>query len=220
MGRKDEALLVWEQGYKHAICQSADLKQLMELEDLIRIAKQNDSISSQKSVVELSVSSFPASESVVSINSSDASYNHGKSNGRTTATSSLSQQVEALEKLEDRSSLDVKGDNSFGNLSNTKHENQPIKTNGIHKKSAGKSALSDSSESSSELIDFSDICSEHLSSSEIHNESMDEASRSKKFCVARISKNKSINVDFRLSRGIAQVISSYFFRNHVIIMYW
>ncbi|KAH6838164.1 Tetratricopeptide repeat superfamily protein [Perilla frutescens var. hirtella] len=205
LGRKEEALLVWEQGYKHAVCQSADLKQLMELEDLVRVAKQNGSMSCQSCVMESSGSSFSASESVVSKKSSDESNNHGKSNGTTTATSSSPQQVEAHEKLEDNSSLDVKGDSSFGSLSNTKHENHPIETNGIHKKSVGKFALCDSSESSSELIDFSDICSEPLSLSEIHNELMDESNRSKKFCVARISKNKSINVDFRLSRGIAQV---------------
>ncbi|KAK8328305.1 hypothetical protein V6Z12_A11G243600 [Gossypium hirsutum] len=42
-------------------------------------------------------------------------------------------------------------------------------------------------------------------SSDTNNEISDEAKRSKKFCVAKISKTKSISVDFRLSRGIAQV---------------
>ncbi|XWS33530.1 hypothetical protein CRYUN_Cryun22dG0091200 [Craigia yunnanensis] len=41
--------------------------------------------------------------------------------------------------------------------------------------------------------------------SDTHNEISDETKRNKKFCVAKISKTKSISVDFRLSRGIAQV---------------
>lgn len=193
--------MVWEQGFKHAVCQSADLKQLMELEDLMRNAKQNGSISCQNGVMESSGTSLPSSKPV-STKVSDASDNHVKSNGRITEASSTTQQVEAHE---NGSSLDIKRNSSFGSLSNTKHENRPTETNGIHKKSLGKSVLSNLSESSSRSIEFSDICSEPLSLSEIHNEISDEANRSKKFCVARISKNKSINVDFRLSRGIAQV---------------
>ncbi|XP_042064943.1 suppressor of RPS4-RLD 1-like [Salvia splendens] len=201
LGRKEEAFLVWEKGYEHAVCQSADLKQLMELEELMRIAKQNDSVYCQNSD---EGSSFPASESVVSTESSDASQNHGKSNGRITAPSCSTQQVESqINGL----SLNVKVENSFGSLSNTKLENRPLESNGIHKKkkSVGKSALNNVEESSSEMIDSSDLCSEPLSLSEIHNELKDEANRSKKLCVSRVSKNKSINVDFRLSRGIAQV---------------
>lgn len=196
--------MIWEQGYERAVCQSADLKQLMELEELMRIAKQTGSISCQNSDVESSGSSFPAPEPVVSTKLSDASNNHGKSNGRITPPSSSTQQVESHK---NGSSLNVKGESSFGSLSNTKFENHPMETNGIHKnkKSVGKSALNNLAESSSELIDFIDKCSEPLSLSETHNEEIDEDNRSKKFCVARISKNKSINVDFRLSRGIAQV---------------
>ena len=40
LGRQENALLVWEQGYEHALHQSADLKQLLELEELIETAKQ------------------------------------------------------------------------------------------------------------------------------------------------------------------------------------
>ncbi|KAI3451958.1 hypothetical protein Pfo_008623 [Paulownia fortunei] len=212
LGRKEEALSVWEQGYEHAVCQSADLKLLLELEDLLRIAKQNGSSSCQNRVMESSGLSFPASGSVVSIKSGKISDNHGKSNGKSKPSGKSSKQFEAHDKLQNGSSLNVKGDNFLGSQSNKKHESHPTETNGMHNKLAGKSVLNDSSESSidssvvyGESSDFSDICSESFSLSEIHNELMDEANRSKKFCVARISKNKSINVDFRLSRGIAQV---------------
>lgn len=35
LGRKNDAVLVWKQGYDLALNQSADLKQLLELEDLL-----------------------------------------------------------------------------------------------------------------------------------------------------------------------------------------
>ena len=43
MGRKTDALLVWEQGYEHAQHQSADLKLLLELEELLTTTKQGNS---------------------------------------------------------------------------------------------------------------------------------------------------------------------------------
>ncbi|KAK4393437.1 Suppressor of RPS4-RLD 1 [Sesamum angolense] len=212
LGRKEEALSVWEQGYEHAVCQCADLKQLLELEDLLRIAKQNGSISCQNHVMESSGLSVPASGSVVSTKASEISYENGKSNGKIKPSSKSSKQLEAHDKLQNGSSLNVRGDEVSGSQSNKKHESHSTKTNGMDKKLAGKSMLNDSSESMmdssvvyGEPSDFSDICSESFSLSEIQNELMDEANKSKKFCVARISKNKSINVDFRLSRGIAQV---------------
>ncbi|KAL0350530.1 UNVERIFIED_CONTAM: Suppressor of RPS4-RLD 1 [Sesamum radiatum] len=212
LGRKEEALSVWEQGYEHAVCQCADLKQLLELEDLLRIAKQNGSISCQNHVMESSGLSVPTSGSVVSTKASEISYENGKSNGKIKPSSKSSKQLEAHDKLQNGSSLNVKGDEVSGSQSNKKHGSHSTKTNGMDKKLAGKSMLNDSSESMmdssvvyGEPSDFSDICSESFSLSEIQNELMDEANRNKKFCVARISKNKSINVDFRLSRGIAQV---------------
>ncbi|KAG8384306.1 hypothetical protein BUALT_Bualt04G0104600 [Buddleja alternifolia] len=193
MGRKQEALSVWAQGYELAVCQSADLKQLLELEDLMRIAKQDGSISCQNHVTGPSELSFSASGSVMSVESSDISNNHVKLNGKIEPSSESRKKV-------------------FGTQSSKNHENQSIEPNGMHNKLAGQLALSDSSELSidssavyGESSDFSDICSQSFSLSEIHDELMDEANKSKKFCVARISKNKSINVDFRLSRGIAQV---------------
>ncbi|KAL9241598.1 hypothetical protein vseg_015692 [Gypsophila vaccaria] len=42
LGRKDDAVLVWKQGYDHALNQSADLKQLFELEELL--VKENTNV--------------------------------------------------------------------------------------------------------------------------------------------------------------------------------
>uniref|UniRef100_A0A2P2MBY4 Uncharacterized protein MANES_12G112800 n=1 Tax=Rhizophora mucronata TaxID=61149 RepID=A0A2P2MBY4_RHIMU len=43
LGKKEDALSMWEQGYEHALRQSADLRQLLELEELLRFAKQERS---------------------------------------------------------------------------------------------------------------------------------------------------------------------------------
>ncbi|MED6182934.1 Suppressor of RPS4-RLD 1 [Stylosanthes scabra] len=40
LGRRTDAILVWEQGYEYALHQATDLKQLLELEELLKMAKQ------------------------------------------------------------------------------------------------------------------------------------------------------------------------------------
>lgn len=211
LGRKEEALLVWEQGYDHAVCQSADLKQLLELEDLLKTAKQNGSIPSQNGMTESSELSSRACGSAVS-ESSEISDNHVKSNGKSKPSNKSGKQFEVHDKLQNGLSPDGQRDSSLRSQLKQKDEIHPTETKMMHNKLAEKSVLTDSSALgtgssvvSSESSEFPDICSESFSLSDIQNELMDEANRSKKFCVARISKNKSINVDFRLSRGIAQV---------------
>ena len=48
LGRKIDALSVWEQGYEHAQQQSADLKLLLELEELLTTIKQRPTMHSMK----------------------------------------------------------------------------------------------------------------------------------------------------------------------------
>ncbi|XAR57739.1 hypothetical protein NMG60_11025991 [Bertholletia excelsa] len=58
----------------------------------------------------------------------------------------------------------------------------------------------------SKASNASELCSTSSDKFDGSNELSDEgAKKNKKFCVTRISKTKSISVDFRLSRGIAQV---------------
>ncbi|KAL3646360.1 hypothetical protein CASFOL_011540 [Castilleja foliolosa] len=189
LGRKEESLSVWEQGYEHAVCQSADLKLLLELEDLLRIARENG----------------------VESKSDNVSVNLSESNGKSKPNGKLIKKLEAHDKLENGSSLSFKGDSGFGSQSDKNHESHSTETNGVHNKLRGKSVVNGSSESS---LDSSLICgesrdadvgNEFLSLSEIHNELMDEGNKSKKFCFTKMAKKKSIIVDFRLSRGIAQV---------------
>lgn len=56
----------------------------------------------------------------------------------------------------------------------------------------------------------SEICNKSSGKSNVRSDLVDEAKKNKKFSVARISKTKSISVDFRLSRGIAQVCFRFF----------
>ncbi|KAM0951454.1 putative tetratricopeptide repeat protein SRFR1 [Dioscorea sansibarensis] len=52
LGRKEEALLVWQQGYENAVQQSADLKQLLELEELLSNAKQSQPVTFEEQVAD------------------------------------------------------------------------------------------------------------------------------------------------------------------------
>ncbi|EXB28734.1 Tetratricopeptide repeat protein 13 [Morus notabilis] len=72
LGRQDDALLVWEQGYEHAVRHSADLKQLLELEELLKVAKEGKSTGRENHDIE-SKSSTLVSESgpVTNENSSE-----------------------------------------------------------------------------------------------------------------------------------------------------
>ncbi|KAJ8765768.1 hypothetical protein K2173_014890 [Erythroxylum novogranatense] len=52
LGRKEDALLAWEQGYECALCQSADLKQLLELEELLKLSKEDKSVGHENHVTQ------------------------------------------------------------------------------------------------------------------------------------------------------------------------
>ncbi|XAR57738.1 hypothetical protein NMG60_11025990 [Bertholletia excelsa] len=94
LGRKEEALLVWEQGYEFAISQSADLKQLLELEELLAGEKQNRSISCES----------PTMESSISSKSSETCNNHSKLGG----------EIELCSESDDASEIPSKTNHEFG----------------------------------------------------------------------------------------------------------
>ncbi|CAL5371005.1 unnamed protein product [Camellia sinensis] len=242
LGRKEDALLVWEQGYEYARCQSADLKQLLELEERLTVAKQNRSISCENHDME---SSGTASEAgpVISSKSNETCNNHNKLSGASELCSELSDTSEFPSESNDtfgihkESSDKVKKNRRFDGQPNGSYNGQPNGTyngqsngtsfgqpngtyssqsngtNDILNKSGDESELShelsDTCNKPSvicrELSNVSEICSKLSDKSDVSNESSGEAKKNKKFCVTRISKTKSISVDFRLSRGIAQV---------------
>ncbi|OMO56531.1 Tetratricopeptide TPR-1 [Corchorus capsularis] len=273
LGRKEDAIAVWEQGYEHALRQSADLKQLLELEELLSAAKpggqDRNVVTTNNHVAEpkLSAPSYvngKANEALTHQNTYNNSRpfqkhknlsqlhykstdNLSDSNGKTCesykslseisdgsklSTESADASYKKLSEISDGSKLStesadasengsVSGDNCDIGLSyQTSAEEMPCAlTNGTHKNidkpsydSASCSDLSEKSEkcskSSPTSSNSSDIIESHRqtnNTSNTHNEISDGIKRNKKLCVAKISKTKSISVDFRLSRGIAQV---------------
>ncbi|PPS19676.1 hypothetical protein GOBAR_AA00895 [Gossypium barbadense] len=278
LGRKEDAIAVWERGYEHALRKSADLKQLLELEELLTAAKpgkQDISFISDNHVADSKLST-PVSISTPYVDGKlnetlkyQNEYNTSRlfqerrdvskfcnmpndkfdprngTNDEERSQSSLSsselasdtnekscESFKNLTVLSDGSKLSVEsadasenssicGDNCYGGFSDLTSTNQMPHglTNGTHNNfdtpsnsSDSGTALSEKSEPCSKSIaissNSSDITEGHClpnNSSDTNNEISDEAKRSKKFCVAKISKTKSISVDFRLSRGIAQV---------------
>ncbi|KAI4327386.1 hypothetical protein L6164_019855 [Bauhinia variegata] len=211
LGRKEDALLVWEQGYDHALHQSADLKQLLELEKLLTIAKQGNNV-----IHDTHGSSAPQSESdsLSNGNSSETYKNHDR----------LSAGAELCGKENDKSEVllhstdELVSRNDFNN-----EEREPNKFHGqvnenpdvIDKLSYHSESCNDSSDTSescdkasinsSDSIDIAEIIGKSSNKFNFSSERSHESRKNKKFCVARISKTKSISVDFRLSRGIAEV---------------
>lgn len=225
LGKKEEALLVWEQGYEHAVHQSADLKQLLELEELLKIAKQNTAVGSNNHSVQ---SSGPESNTGPPLSTkSGETCDISKASDRELKTCS-SGMLESSEKsknssvLQNSSSNNSKKHKKIESESKELHERQANKTNNNCKKlgypslvcselsdisedSRKSSAVTSESSEQSEPNELQEILSQLNNKCDVRVELSDEGKRNKKFCVTRVNKTKSINVDFRLSRGIAQV---------------
>ncbi|XP_061948609.1 suppressor of RPS4-RLD 1 isoform X2 [Populus nigra] len=246
LGRKDDALLVWEQGYEHALHQSADLKQLLELEELLKFAKQDRSAGCETHVVEsrLSIGSrnvlgihsksgdnfeihkgisdevgrslklVPESGCHTNEKSSETSKNPSKASDKSELCSELRDAPEICCKsgynfdMDNGLSDKAEGNQKPGILVNDNHDILDL-PNHVSESCSG---VSNASELSSRLSmipgnlgDTSEILSKSSNKVNMHNEVTDETKGNKKLCVTRISKTKSISVDFRLSRGIAQV---------------
>ncbi|KAJ4848829.1 Suppressor of RPS4-RLD 1 [Turnera subulata] len=267
LGRKEDALLVWEQGYAHALSQSADLKQLLELEELLTVSKQDKNVTESKSSVDVSESILrtnnngKSSETLKDQNklrnipdlrceARDGLDIHGQSgvnfrihsgisdklggesptpafepgihmNGQSSEAgakpSLLSDKLKSSCQLSDTFNTSCGTGDNFeiaSELSNeaTGDRKRDNLVNGTHNINDNESCPHPASELSSitsvvrsNSSDTSEIRSKSTNKIDMHNEGSDEAKRHKKFCITRISKTKSISVDFRLSRGIAQV---------------
>ncbi|KAL5556850.1 hypothetical protein UlMin_039086 [Ulmus minor] len=233
LGRKEDALLAWQQGYEQAVRNSADLKQLLELEELLKVVKQERSSMHENHAVEsgapmlVSESMAPTNE-----NSSETYENHNYP----------SDQSKSLGETGDTSEVHKKSNDNFG-ISNGVCEGDRIKEqvgsqmNGNHdlehklrdrdKEQVGSQMNGNNFElklnyDSESSVDSSGTCSKLTSISSnsiapqtpsklsskldtLHEKISDDSKENKKLTVTRISKTKSINVDIRLSRGIAEV---------------
>ncbi|KAG5623861.1 hypothetical protein H5410_009079 [Solanum commersonii] len=229
LGKKEEALLIWEQGYEHAVHQSADLKQLLELEELLKIAKQNTAVASNNHSVQ---SSGPESNTgpLLSTKSGEtcdiAAKKHKKIECvqiETTTTKNPSLVCSELSDIsEDSGNHVTKKHKKIECEPKELHERQANRTNNncktlgypslvcselsdISEDSGKSSAVTSESSEQSEPNELQEILSQLNNKCDVRVELSDEGKRNKKFCVTRVNKTKSINVDFRLSRGIAQV---------------
>lgn len=234
MGKKVEAMQVWQQGYDHAVQQCADLKQLMELEELLTIARKNSAISGDNGFMQLSGSGTLLSRNLV-----ETSENH-ESNRR----------LEPFRKPKDieKAVKESSKDNCQSNGSHNKvrvNSKDNIQSNGSHheqtngtcdipdklgshstvcgdlndmsvecsgssavtNESTESSLITNESSESSETNELSEILSQLSNKCEVRVELSDDDKRSKRFSVSKTSKTKSVTLDFRLSRGIAQVHS-------------
>lgn len=216
LGKKVDALSIWERGYQYALCQSADLKQLLELEELLTREKQ-DKNNVENGEVESGVSTVVLESGVTPVNT--------KFSERNNTENKLIEHPDFCMKPSDASEV---CSSSSDNLAVCESGSEEVGQNGsINCESNGcndhDDRLSDGSKLHDLRSDMSEFCSKSkltafpskssdstgiLSKPSKMSDARlisDEAKRTKKFSVAKISKTKSISVDFRLSRGIAEV---------------
>ncbi|XP_010446657.1 PREDICTED: suppressor of RPS4-RLD 1-like [Camelina sativa] len=247
LGRKQEAVLVLEQGYKNAFQQTADVKQLLELEELLKDArreidctfknlatesrqetpasplgscaseKSDDKNDKRDSVFGTSdnackLSSIAVSESGACSNgnSPEASRELGeplKVNSFSKDASKASKQSGGSSDLCNGSSYKEKENGKCGSQINGSYETcNPCNGSDLHDNLAESSdRLGDLTISGKKLSSTSGFTSKSNHKAEVRCGVGTEIKINKKYTIARISGNHSISVDFRLSRGIAQV---------------
>ncbi|KAK7252790.1 hypothetical protein RIF29_36996 [Crotalaria pallida] len=215
LGRKADAILVWEQGYEHAQHESADLKQLLELEELLTTVKQGNN-----ALNETYGSPVPKPESECSSNGNlkETSMNQDTLSAQAELCGNSSDKHEILLKSAEKVYFrnEVNGDDIESNKVDGPMNRSADVIDTLSYNSESCNDSSDTSESHNKVITNSSECSDSIDVAEtfrkpssskfiFSHEKCGEARKNKKFCVARISKTKSISVDFRLSRGIAEV---------------
>uniref|UniRef100_A0A0E0LGB9 Uncharacterized protein n=1 Tax=Oryza punctata TaxID=4537 RepID=A0A0E0LGB9_ORYPU len=194
LGKREEALAVWEQGHEVAVRDTMDLKQLLELEELVSSVKICETIECEDRVVDAS----PCDTKVVI--SEDRVVDTS-----CTATTMADTKTVVCEENIGNSGVISNGAVMLANdnkVDNNKECSSPTKdTTGTHHtpkktpKPDKKSKAKGRKELNSQIEDVADS----ISSSEIV--AVDQT-----LFASKISKSsKSISLDFRLSRGIAQV---------------
>ncbi|CAN7068427.1 unnamed protein product [Brassica oleracea var. botrytis] len=228
LGRKQEALLVLEQGYNIALQQTSDVKQLLEFDELLNAARPGIDVTLNHLAAETtgqetpvsSISSCATENSDEKVPSSMTVTESGAcSNGNTHESSrELGEESKINGVPNDASKQSGGASESRNGLAYKEKENvkSGSQINGSSSKPCNGSDLRDDlSETSDRLGDLSVIGNKLSSKSgsisklslkaEARCGVSDETKINKKCTIARISETHSISVDFRLSRGIAQV---------------
>ncbi|KAK1269258.1 hypothetical protein QJS04_geneDACA006309 [Acorus gramineus] len=180
----EDALTVWEQGHTIALHQSADLKQLLELEELLATAKQNmvsvegHAMESSSDITSASaIGSATAKQSMVSVEEnameSPSDITSASATGSATAKQSMvSVEDHAMESLSDITSASATGSGTE-----------------IYRK------LVDTYENGQKIGELSEACSKLTEAPKV----------SRKVFATGPKPKKSISLDFRLSHGIEKV---------------
>lgn len=209
LGKKEEALSVWEKGYEHAIRQYSDLKELLELEELLTNAKQSSAIAHDSQV-----SSAPTRQLSESRDHMCSSSNETCEDDNQLTDASASHSDSSCRSKEPIKSSDISEISNDPSDLADRVKSSSSESDAIHDIPL---TVSDDAESCEQFRDKSElhnepsvICSKSCDKPDLRQESIADARRKKKFSVATFSKmnlpkTSSISLDFRLSRGIAKV---------------
>ncbi|CAI8585635.1 unnamed protein product [Vicia faba] len=208
LGRKADALMVWEQGFELAQHQSAYLKQLLELEELLVKEKQGNNASYETNGLPMVQAK---SDSSCNKNLTETCESHAKLCDNTSDKSEIF--LKSTDKFDAKNELNSEGRES--NKCDGQVNGSPDVIDNLCYNSESCNDSSDNSESCDKVFTNSGESRDSNDAPEIlkkpsfkftfPSKKSSEARKNKKFSVARISKTKSISVDFRLSRGIAEV---------------
>lgn len=198
MGRKGDAVLYWKQGYDVALNQSADLKQLLELEELL--VKENTNGSNQEE--HSNGSSAPLT---VLERHSICEIETAKDPNKLRVDSEISSESDHVSEVQSKLVPECHRQNGpVEKIKETKKFDS--KPNGTYKKlSSELESLNKPSEEPRNKVNTSKVSNKLNNKNSEEFEGSDAVKKNQKVCVARISKTKSISLDFRLSRGIAEV---------------
>ncbi|CAN6180840.1 unnamed protein product [Urochloa humidicola] len=196
LDKKEDALLVWKQGYEIAVRDTTDLKQLLELEELVSSVKISETTESADHVIDAS----PCDTKVVI--SEDRVVD--KSLAATTMADTKTVVCEeAIGNSKVSSNGDAKLPNHSNKVENNKVPSSPVKdsTGTQAPKKAPKQDKKNKAKVVKETNGRADDVTDRSSSDESETILLDQT-----LFATKISKSsKSISLDFRLSRGIAQV---------------
>lgn len=204
LGRKQEALLVLEQGYNIALQQTSDVKQLLELDELLNAARPEiDDVTLNHLAAETPVSSC-ASQKIDNCQvptSMAVSVSGACSNGNThelgEKSMDASKQSGGASELRNGLAYKEKENVKSGSQINGKPSSNGSETS---------DRLGDLSVIGNKLSSKSGSVSKQSLTAEARSGGSNETKINNNKCtIARISETHSISVDFRLSRGIAQV---------------
>ncbi|KAF5191664.1 Suppressor of rps4-rld [Thalictrum thalictroides] len=175
LGKEEDALLTWEQGHGHAVHQSADLKQLLELEELLARAKENKTSTHEHHAMD-------SSSAIMSVGDSGTK-THTISNGTVEIDSKASETSQICSNSSVTSEASSKPKGSSESESNLTSKSE------VHKRSS----------------DTSELCIKLSDEVEIRTRPSNGSKKSLKILANGNSKTTSISLDLRLSRGIARV---------------